>query len=55
MSKINKLKAQILALNTRIKTGKVKNVYSIQNKIKQLKNDLKIEIDNYNWENYLSN
>ena len=55
MSKINKLKAQILALNNRIKTGKVKNVYSIQNKIKQLKSDLKIEMDNYNWENYLSN
>jgi hypothetical protein len=54
MLKINKLKAQIIALNTRIKTGKVKNVYSIQNKIKQLKNSLKIELDNYNWENYLS-
>lgn len=55
MSKINKLKAQILALNNRIKTGNAKNVYSIQNKIKQLKNDLKIELDNYNWENHLSN
>ena len=54
MIKINKLKAQILALNNRIKTGKVKNVYSIQNKIKQLQNSLKIELDNYNWENYLS-
>jgi hypothetical protein len=35
--------------------GKVKNVYSIQNKIKSLKNKLKIEIDNHHWETYLSN
>lgn len=55
MEKINKLKAQIKALNNRIKDGKVKNLYSIQNKIKNLKMALQIEIDNYNWENYLSN
>jgi hypothetical protein len=55
MKKINKLKAQIKALNTRIKAGNVKNVYAVQNKIKTLKMNLQIEIDNYNWENYLSN
>ena len=55
MQKINKLKAQIKALNTRIKEGKVKNVYAVKNKIKALKMTLQIELDNYNWENYLSN
>jgi hypothetical protein len=55
MQKINKLKAQIKALNTRIKVGNIKNVYAVQNKIKSLKIALKIELDNYNWENYLSN
>lgn len=55
MKKINKLKAQIKALNTRLKMGNIKNVYAVQNKIKALKNTLKIEQDNYNWENYLSN
>jgi len=55
MKKINQLKSQIKALNTRIKTGKVKNLYAVQNKVKTLKMTLQIEIDNYNWENYLSN
>jgi peptidoglycan hydrolase CwlO-like protein len=55
MQKINKITAQIKALNKRITEGKVKNVYAVQNKIKTLKNRLKIEIDLYNWENYLSN
>jgi hypothetical protein len=55
MQKINKLKAQIKALNTRIKEGKVKNIYAVKNKIKALKMALEIETDNYNWENYLSN
>ena len=55
MQKINKLKAQIKALNTRIKEGNVKNVYAVKNKIKTLKMTLEIEMDNYNWENYLSN
>ena len=55
MQKINKITAQIRALNKRITGGKVKNVYAVQNKIKTLKNRLKIEIDLYNWENYLSN
>ena len=54
MEKINKLKAQIKALNTKIKNGNVKNIYPVQYKIKALKNSLKIELDNYNWENYLS-
>ena len=55
MQKINKITAQIRALNKRIEDGKAKNVYAVQNKIKTLKNRLKIEIDLYNWENYLSN
>ena len=55
MQKINKLKAQIKALNSRINEGKVKNIYSIQNKIKSLKMALKIELDKHNWNNYLSN
>jgi hypothetical protein len=55
MQKINKITAQIRALNKRIEDGKTKNVYAVQNKIKTLKNRLKIEIDLYNWENYLSN
>jgi hypothetical protein len=55
MQTINKLKAQIKALNTLIKEGRVKNVYAVQNKIKSLKNRLKIEMDLFNYENYLSN
>jgi hypothetical protein len=55
MQNINKITMQIKALNKRIEEGKVKNVYAVQNKIKTLKNRLKIEIDLYNWENYLSN
>lgn len=54
MKKIEKLKAQIKALNSRLNEGKVKNVYSLQNKIKTLKMQLNIELDNYAWENYLS-
>jgi predicted transcriptional regulator len=55
MEQIKKLENQIKALNKRLQEGKVKNVYSIQNKIKSLKNKLKIEIDNHHWETYLSN
>ena len=55
MQTINKLKAQIKALNSQIKEGKAKNVYPIQNKIKSLKNRLEIEINLFNYENYLSN
>jgi hypothetical protein len=54
MQKINKLKAQIKALNNKIQDGKVKNIYAVQCKIKNLKNSLKIEMELYNWENYLS-
>lgn len=55
MEQIKKLESQIKALNKRLQEGKVKNVYSIQNKIKSLKNRLKIEIDNHHWGTYLSN
>ena len=55
MEQIKKLENQIKALNKRLQEGKVKNVYSMQNKIKSLKNRLKIEIDNHHWETYLSN
>ena len=55
MEQIKKLKNQIKALNKRLQEGKFKNVYSMQNKIKSLKNRLKIEIDNHHWETYLSN
>ena len=51
---INKIKSQIKALNNRLKDGKVKNVYAIQNKIANLKIDLKTEMENHYWENYLS-
>jgi len=54
MQKINKLKTQIKALNRRLIDGKVKNEYPVRNKIENLKNDLKMEMDNYYWENYLS-
>jgi len=54
MQKINKLKAQIKALNTKIQNGKVKNIYAVQYKIKALKNSLQNEMELYNWENYLS-
>ena len=55
MKKINQIKAQIKALNTKLKNVNVKNIYAVQNKIKSLKSLLQIEQDNYNWENYLSN
>jgi hypothetical protein len=54
IQKINKLKAQIKALNCRLLDGKVKNVYALNNKIEKLKSDLQVETDNYYWENYLS-
>ena len=54
IQKINKLKAQIKALNCRLIDGKVRNVYAVRNKIEALKNDLQIEMDNHYWENYLS-
>jgi hypothetical protein len=51
---INKLKAQIKALNSCLIEGNVKNKYAVQNKIKSLKLALKTEIENHYWENYLS-
>jgi hypothetical protein len=51
---INKIKAQIRALNVRLMEGKVKNKYAVENKIKSLKLALKTEIENHYWENYLS-
>jgi predicted RNase H-like nuclease (RuvC/YqgF family) len=53
-NKVNKLKSQIKALNNRLKEGKSKNIYSLQNKIKSLKMQLNIEMERYAWENYLS-
>ena len=55
MQKIIKIQSQIKALNKRLEEGKVKNVFPVQNKIKSLKNRLEIEMDLFNYENYLSN
>jgi len=49
MQKINKLKAQIKALNKQIEAGKVKNIYPVENKIKSLKTALKIELEQEYW------
>jgi hypothetical protein len=54
IQKINKLKSQIKALNYRLMDGKARNIYALKNKIELLKSDLKIEIENHYWENYLS-
>ena len=51
MKKINKLKAQIKAINSLIKEGKVKNIYPAEKKVEALKNSLKIEIENQYWRN----
>jgi hypothetical protein len=51
---INKTKSQIKVLNSRLLEGKVKNKYAVQNKIRGLKEALKIEMENHYWENYLS-
>lgn len=55
MKEINKLKAQIKALNTKLATGQVKNKYALENKIKALKSKYNVLLDNYNWEAFLSN
>ena len=62
MQKINEIKAQIKALNsllchlsTQEKDIKTETIYKLCNKIKSLKNRLKIEMDLFNYENYLSN
>ena len=54
MKNIKKIQSQIRVLNTKIQLGKVKNVYAVMEKIKKLKTQLQVEIDLYNWENYLS-
>jgi hypothetical protein len=54
MKKIFKLKAQIKILNKKLDDNDTKNVYAIKNKIKELKKQLQIEMDNHYWENYLS-
>jgi hypothetical protein len=55
MKEINKLKAQINALNKKLTKGQVKNRYALENKIKALKSRYQILMDNYNWEAFLSN
>jgi hypothetical protein len=55
MNKINKIKAQIKALNRQIEAGKVKNIYPVQNKIKSLKTALKIELEQEYWRQLLNN
>ena len=55
MKEINKLKAQINALNTKLNKGQVKNKYALGNKIKALKSRYQVLMDNYNWEAFLSN
>ena len=52
--KILKLKNQIKLLNLKIQQGNVKNIYALENKIKQLKNQLNVLTELYDWENYLS-
>jgi hypothetical protein len=54
MKNIKKIQSQIRVLNNKIHLGKVKNVYAVMEKIKKLKTQLQVEIDLYNWENYLS-
>lgn len=55
MEKVNKITMQIKALNKRLEEGKVKNVFPLQNKIKSLKNALKIENERQTWANLLNN
>lgn len=50
-----KVQSQIKALNKRIEEGKVKNVFPVKNKIKSLKNALKIEKERQSWANLLNN
>ena len=54
MENIKKLKAQIRILNAKIQKGQVKNSQALQEKIKALKEQLVIEMENHYWENYLS-
>jgi len=54
MKTIKKLQNQIKALNKKLDLNQAKNVYAVMGKIKKLKEQLQIEIDNHNWETYLS-
>jgi predicted FMN-binding regulatory protein PaiB len=65
MQKIKKLKAQIFTLNQKIKLGQVKNIHTMENKIKGLQSQLKAEMKAYKeqmdiiaennyWEQYAS-
>ena len=54
MKNIKKIQSQIRVLNTKIQLGKVKNVYAVMGKVAKLKQQLQVEIDLFNWENYLS-
>ena len=65
MQKIKQLKAQIFKLNEKIKSGQVKNRYSIEGKINKLQSQLQDEIKAYKeqmdiiaennyWEKYAS-
>ena len=54
MTQSYKLQMQIKAIYRRIQTGKIKNIYSAKNKIKQLENRLKIANERERWETYLS-
>jgi hypothetical protein len=55
MQNYQKIQNQIKALNKRLGEGKVKNVFPLQNKIKSLKNALKIENERQTWSNLLNN
>jgi ribosomal protein L23 len=50
-----KIKMQIKAINSQIKAGKVKNVYSAQGKIKALKIAYLKAKQEHSWNNYLAN
>ena len=54
MDKIKKLQAQIRVLNLKLKADQENPNYPVRNKIKKLKELLQIELDNYHWENFLS-
>ena len=54
MKNIKKLQNQIKALNKKIQLNQAKNVYAVMGKIKKLKEQLQVEIELYNWENFLS-
>jgi hypothetical protein len=55
MQNNQKIQNQIKALYKRLEEGKVKNVFPVQNKIKSLKNALKIENERESWSNLLNN